>query len=145
MTHATRNCLQLSAGDFLLVATNANPGDAIKTYGLRWEIETLFSCLKGRGFNFEDTHIIDQERIKKLLVLLAVAFCWAHKIGEWQNMLKPIKIKKHGRPAISLFRYGLDYFVEAIVNMFCKIDLFKGCMDCIRISEAAFPMTERYF
>lgn len=137
--------LKLLDGDSLIVATNANPGDAIKTYGLRWEIESLFSCLKGRGFNFEDTHIVDQKRIKKLMALLAIAFCWAHKTGEWQHMLKPIKIKKHGRPAVSLFRYGLDYLVEAIANIFCKIDLFTKCLDCIRRSEAPLPMAERYF
>jgi hypothetical protein len=61
-------------GDLLIVVTNESPGDAIKIYGLRWEIETLFACLKSRGFNFEDTHITDHERIKKLFVLLAIAF-----------------------------------------------------------------------
>ncbi|MBK9040676.1 MAG: transposase [Bdellovibrionales bacterium] len=32
----------------------------------RWQIETLFSCLKSRGFNLEETHVTDLERIKKL-------------------------------------------------------------------------------
>jgi hypothetical protein len=35
---------------------------------LRWEIETLFGCLKGRGFNLEETRVVDYLRIKKLLV-----------------------------------------------------------------------------
>lgn len=86
----------------------------------------LFSCLKGRGFNFEDTHIIDRSRIKKLIVLLAVAFCWAHKTGEWRHEHRPIKIKRHGRPEISLFRYGLDYLVDLLANLFFKLDLFNA-------------------
>ena len=42
------------------------------------------------------------------MAVLAIAFCWAHKIGKWQNEVKPIKIKKHGRKAISIFRRGLN-------------------------------------
>ena len=56
-------CLKLSNGELLIVATNENPGNAIETYGIRGDFETLFGCLKGRGFNFEDTHITDQNRI----------------------------------------------------------------------------------
>lgn len=127
--------LKLFNGDFLIVVTNENPSNAIKTYRLRWEIESLFSCLKGRGFNFEDTHITDQERIKKLFVLLAIAFCWAHKTGEWQHEVNPIKIKKHGRPAVSLFRYGLDYLVNAVMKIFYQHDLFKTCLGKINNVE----------
>jgi hypothetical protein len=39
------------------------------------------------------------------------------KLGEWRNDFQElIKIKKHGRPAVSLFRYGLDYIIEAIAK-----------------------------
>ena len=113
----------------MIVATDQSPEDAISIYGIRWEIETLFGCLKGGGFHFEDTPITDRERIQKLFVLLAIAFCWAHKTGEWQHEIKPIKIKKHGRPTVSLFRRGLDYYiVNAIINLFYKPNLFKQCL-----------------
>lgn len=118
--------MKLVDGELLIVATTESPGLAITIYALRWEIETLFSCLKGRGFNFEDTHIIDRARIKKLIVLLAVAFCWAHKTGEWRHEHRPIKIKRHGRPEVSLFRYGLDYLVDLLANLFSKLDLFNA-------------------
>jgi hypothetical protein len=49
-------------------------------YGLRWEIETLFGCLKGRGFNLEDTRVVGYLRMKKLFVLPVIAFCWSHKV-----------------------------------------------------------------
>lgn len=127
--------LRLSDGDLLIVATNERPENAIKIYGLRWEIETLFGCLKGRGFHFEDTHIIDRERIKKIFVLLAIAFCWAHKTGEWQHEIKPIKIKKHGRLAVSLFRYGLDYLIEAISKVFHQSNLFENCLTRITLPQ----------
>lgn len=87
----------------------------IEIYALRRQIETLFSCLKSRGFSFEDTQVIDSRRIKRLLV---IAFCWAHRVGEYQPaQINAIKIKKHKRPAKSLFRTGLDKINEAFVQM----------------------------
>jgi len=133
--------LRLSDGDLLIVATNQEPEGAIKIYGLRWEIETLFGCLKGRGFHFEDTHVTDQERIKKLLVLLAMAFCWAHKTGEWQHEINPIKVKKHGRLAISLFRYGLDYLTQAILRVFQHHELFKNYLTRIKLPQQKLTLT----
>lgn len=135
--------LRLVDGDLLIVVTNESPGDALKIYGFRWEIETLFSCLKSRGFYFEDTHIIDYERIKKLFALLAIAFCWAHKTGEWRHEFRPIKIKKHGRPAISLFRYGLDYIIDVVLHLFRKSDLFENCLARIRPIELGLEITEK--
>jgi hypothetical protein len=136
------SALWLQGGDLLVVATDKEPGFSIKTYGLRWEIETLFSCLKGRGFNFEDTHITDPNRIKKLFVLLAVAFCWAHKTGEWRHAeVRPIKIKKHGRPAVSIFRYGLDYIIDVLVNSSSKFDLFKNCLDIFKPIKSSSNLT----
>lgn len=116
-------------GKLVIIATNANNEIAIKVYYKRWEIETLFQCLKGRGFNFEDTHIIDPHRIKKMVALLAIAFCWAHKTGEWRNKeVEAIKLKKHGRPAMSLFRYGLDFIRESLFKISVS---FNHCLKLI--------------
>jgi hypothetical protein len=112
------SALRLEDGELLIVATAKPCLDAIKTYALRWQIETLSGCLKGRGFNFEDTHVTDRRRIKRLLVVAVIAFCWAHRVGEWQHaQVKAIKIKKHQRPAKSLFRLGLDKINEVLVQM----------------------------
>lgn len=92
--------------------------DAIETYAARWQIETLFACLKGRGFNLEDTHVTNRLRIKRLLVVAVVAFCWAHRTGEWQHAyVKPIKIKKHQRLAKSIFKLGLDFIRDALLSV----------------------------
>lgn len=95
---------RLQDGELLIVASNKFSENAIDIYGKRWEIETLFSCLKGRGFNLEDTRVTDQKRIKRLLIVPVIAFCWAHKTGEWQHSnVKAIKTKKHKRLAKSFF------------------------------------------
>ena len=108
------SALRLEDGELLIVATGQPCLNAIDSYAKRWQIETLFSCLKSRGFNFEDTHITDRSRIKRLLVVAVIAFCWAHKVGEWLHEQKPIKVKKHGRLAKSLFRVGLDWICECL-------------------------------
>ena len=112
----------LGKGEYLiLVAPNFSekPEEEFKK---RWEIETLFGCLKTRGFNLEDTHLTDSERLSKLIALLAIAFCWVHKIGEWRAKLQPLKIKKHGYPAKSIFRYGFD-FLRKTLTKFDHLDL----------------------
>jgi hypothetical protein len=77
----------------------------------------LFSCLKGRGFNLEETRVTDRARIKRLLVIPVIAFCWAHVTGEWRNEnIKPIKVKKHKRLAKSYFKYGLDWVRDGLMK-----------------------------
>jgi len=113
------SALRLPDGELLITAADSLLADPIAHYGKRWEIETLFGCLKSRGFHFEDTHMVNPARIKKLLVLLSIAFCWAHKAGEWRHEEKPIPSKKHGRKAQSWFRYGLDYLRDILINHNC--------------------------
>lgn len=117
-------------GELMIVATNQMPKNAISLYLRRWEIECLFACLKGRGFRFEETHLVNRARIKKMMALLAIGFCWAHKTGEWRATIKPIRLTQHRnsiRPQSSYLRYGLDFIREIIVNPFKKIDEFR-CM-----------------
>lgn len=85
--------------DYLIVVSNQSSPNALEVYGIRWEIETLFGCLKTKGFYFEDTHITHRTRLKKLVAILSIAFCWAHLTGEWRHRHeKVIPLKKHGRP-----------------------------------------------
>jgi hypothetical protein len=58
--------LRLSDGQLLIVANASFNPKAIEEYGLRWEIETLFGCLKGQGFTLEDTRVVGYLRLKKL-------------------------------------------------------------------------------
>ena len=96
--------MRLKNGEYLIVLSNKSFG-IIKAYKQRWNIETLFGNLKSRGFRFEDTHLKKPERISKLLVLLALAFCYALQIGAWRiTQGKVITFKKTlGRPLKSIF------------------------------------------
>lgn len=111
------SALRLAEDDWLILAANQPLARPLEVYALRWEIENLFQCLKGRGFNIEDTRLTQYFRIKKMMALLAIGFCWAHKTGEWQAaVIKPLKVKNHGRLEKSLFRYGLDYLADKLTN-----------------------------
>ena len=129
------SALRLEDGELLLVVSPMFNASAIRDYALRWEIETLFSCLKGRGFNLENTRLTDPRRVKKLIAVLAIGFCWCYLTGEWQHdQKKVIKIKKHGRLSMSLFRYGLDYVQMAIQRLigFGKKEEFKEILAILR-------------
>ena len=101
----------------MIVVSNRELEAPLELYRWRWGIETLFSCLKSRGFRLEETHMIDSVKVEKLLFILAIAVCWAYKIGELKARKVPIVIKKHGRKMKSIFRLGLDLIREV---------LFKG-------------------
>lgn len=109
--------MRLASGENLIVIAPQYWATAIEDYAKRWEIETLFGCLKSRGFRLEETRVIEPERLKKLIALLALAFCWAHIVGEWLSRQKPLRTKKHGRKAKSIFRHGLDHLRRILCNL----------------------------
>lgn len=115
-------------GELMIVVTNDRPNVAIAIYLRRWEIENLFQGLKSRGFRFEDTHLTDNQRIDRLIAIMAVAFVWAHKVGEWQADKKPIPMKNFKisrRPQFSYFRYGLNFIRDSIIHINRSIRIFK--------------------
>ena len=108
-------CHRPARGERILLITNRTDlKQVLALYGQRWAIETTFACLKSRGFNLEDTHMTHPQRVHLLLGLLAWTLLWALLMGEQLHQRKPSPLKKHGRPAISLFRRGLDQLTQII-------------------------------
>jgi len=105
--------------EFLILVSFNKPEQAMEYYKQRWQIESLFKGLKSSSFNIEDTPITDLERLEKLFSLTMIAFVWCYKIGGYidQNIRK-IKIKKHGRRAMTVFKYGLDYLSKSLLTRF---------------------------
>ena len=108
-----------------VIVSFSKPDEAQSLYKERWQIESAFKALKTSGFNIEDTHLTDIERINKLFALVLVAFVWAYNVGITLNALRPIKIKKHGRKAKSLFKYGLTHLANVLFSN--DIADFKEC------------------
>ncbi|MBL8202866.1 MAG: transposase [Blastocatellia bacterium] len=88
---------------------------ALAQYRRRWRIETLFRALKTRGLDLEDPQVRHQDRLQKLVALLALTFCWCHRVNFWLHQQKARKKKKHGRWPQSLFRRGLDCLRRLLV------------------------------
>jgi len=71
--------LRLQDNSLLTVISSSYTPTLIDDYAERWGIETLFGILKTRGFNLEDTHIIDSERLSRLFALLTIGLCWVYR------------------------------------------------------------------
>jgi len=110
--------------EFLVVVSFNRPENALKTYALRWQVETLFRGLKTSGFNIEDTHVTELDRLEKLFSLTIIAFVWCYKIGDYiEENIKKIEIKKHGRRAVSVFKYGLNYLSRVLLSGFNNLNI----------------------
>lgn len=108
---------RLINGEYLILVSPEYVDSPGEQYSKRWGIETLFGSLKSRGFNLEDTRIQDPERICRLVALLAIAFTWAFVVGSWQAIVKDLKLKKHGYPARSIFRIGINMICRLLINL----------------------------
>jgi hypothetical protein len=109
--------LRLPDNSLLTIIAPSFEHTIIDDYAQRWGIETLFGIFKSRGFNLEDTHLIDSERLSRLFALLTFALCWAYRTGQWLSQTQPILIKTHGRKAKSIFRYGFDHLRSIFLNL----------------------------
>ena len=105
---------------YCYVVGQSRPETMIEDYRTRWEIESLFSCLKKRGFNLESCRLTAPERTDKFIALLAVAFCWSYSEGIRQAVKAPVRIARtrYGKswPAESKFHQGLLYLQEMLLN-----------------------------
>lgn len=94
------------------------PEQAVETYKSRWQIEKCFKSLKFNGFNVEDTHLADIDRIERIFAILTIAFLRAYLVGFFKHrFIKPIRTLNNGRLAFSFFKYGLDTIASVLLNI----------------------------
>lgn len=103
-----------SKKDYCIIVSSKNNLNSLEKYQMRWTIENMFGAFKTRGFNFEDTHMKDLDKIKKLIVIVSIVYTWCIWIGLWYNETVPIKLMTLGRKRKSIFKYGLDYLTSFI-------------------------------
>lgn len=99
-------CKRMKNDEVLIVITNQKltANQVLAVYKQRWTIESLFKNLKIAGFNWENTHMTDPERLTKLLIILSIATLFAYLIGIQQKI--PFR-KTVNCPLRSYFREGL--------------------------------------
>ncbi len=101
------------------MASKERNKDSIAEDKVRWQIETMFGCLKIAGLMREETQLTMAEKSSKLMMLVGLGLCLAMLMGEIQvKVLQNIKmkLKKNKRYAKSFFRVGLDALQNALFN-----------------------------
>lgn len=69
-----------------------------------------------------------QERMSNLFAIVMLAYIWCYLVGIFiHENIKKIKVLHHGRRAKSLFKYGLEYIAQCLLNHMnrYRIDIFK--------------------
>jgi len=114
------SALRNERGDLVVLIHSEEIKNPIRLYSKRWQIETMFKAFKKNGFNLEDTHVTDPDRIMTLLSILSIAFVVVYKQGIIQIVETPklLKRKKHGYFAKSIFRIGADYMQHLLLQIY---------------------------
>ena len=102
------------AGETLYLAYHGVGHKAITRYAWRWNVENMHQSMKGRGFDLEATRLTQGARLSVLFGVVVLAFVWCCLSGDFLARKSPPKKLKHGYPAKSLFRMGLDALQDAL-------------------------------
>ena len=115
---------------FLYLITNVDDIEqAAELYRIRWKIECCFKHLKTNGFNLESQAFTAPHKIELLMSILVLVYAMAIYEGviihqTEQVKTKTYKVKEHSGqirlvsyPEISVFRAGLAFMEEAIINL----------------------------
>lgn len=103
--------------EFQILVSYCEPEHAAAMYKQRWQIVTMFKGLKSSGFNIESSHVRNLDRMTNLFAIIMVAYVWCFLVGDHiHRHIKPVKILKHGRKAVSIFKYGLNYVSQSLIN-----------------------------
>ena len=65
-------------------------------------------------------------KIDRLMSVLAIGFVLSCRAGEAGDKRRAIRVKKHGRPAQSLFRAGLDRLVSVLFRGMRLLEVLGG-------------------
>lgn len=115
--------------DYLAILTNCSTTNALKEYKKRWTIETFFQSIKERGFDIEQTHLDQAERLKKLFAFVCLAFVICLSVGiDHHENVKSIEMKNHGYKQNSFFRVGLDKLKKALNHVFDDISSLNSIL-----------------
>ncbi|MBK1835709.1 IS4 family transposase [Roseibacillus ishigakijimensis] len=100
-----------------LISNRFYGAEALELYKLRWGIEQLFSHLKKRGFNLEDTHMSDAKKLEKLFAVVTLAFLYSYG---WGCHLRTTRKTPKAMARKSLFRQGLESILRLLNNPHLK-------------------------
>jgi len=91
---------------------------ACRYYRRRFQLETLFSDQKSRGFHIDKSHLSDPTRLSRLLLASSLAYIWLIHLGMlvFQDESLRSLIDRTHRTDKSLFRLGLDWIKYSMTH-----------------------------
>jgi hypothetical protein len=102
--------IQRGRDPYLYVISNKfKAKDALRIYKQRWSIELLFSHLKKRGFNLEDTHMTDATKLDRLFGVVTLSFFVTYSWGLFLSANTELRTPEKRK---SIFRLGLESLME---------------------------------
>jgi Transposase DDE domain len=113
-----------------LITTLKNASRAVELYKLRYRIEAFFKHLKTNGFQLEELNLQSGLRVRLMMALLVLAYTLSIVYGlkGYRRKYPPLK---HGSPAMSVFRAGLDLWQNHLSNFVLFLEMilvFYGCV-----------------
>ena len=97
--------------DLYVISNNFKAVRALNAYRKRWGIEVVFGHFKKKGFNLEDTHLREAQRIDRLIAVVTLSFFYCFG---WGMILKKLAPKSSKRARKSHFRLGLEEIAKLI-------------------------------
>lgn len=98
----------------------------LSEYRWRMRVEATFQDLKSRGWDWEDSHVRDLERIERMLLLLFLAVWWlAHLAASCIHNGRRWRYDRADRRDKSLLRIGRLYLFDLEQRATCRGDLIK--------------------
>ena len=116
------------APELQILVSYCNAEEAFEMYKLRWQGGDDVQGHEIKWLRYRRLHVRDHSRMSNLFAIIMIAYVWCCLVGIYINEnIKPITVLKHKRRAVSLFKYGLDYIFQSLVNHTnrYRIDVFK--------------------
>jgi len=100
-------------------------------YALRMRIEESFRDDQSGGFDLEHTRLKDPARLERLLLAVAIATLWCHKLGEQvlQNQALQDELDPGGKEReLSIFQLGLRFIKRCIATALERLPVLRLCL-----------------
>jgi hypothetical protein len=116
--------------EYLRLISSVSPASAMKYYGYRYRIETMFKHLKSNAFDLESLHVQKTYKIKMMMALVVLAYTLSVCYG-LQQYQRRITIKKHGYAEMSVLRYGLDKWQNHLQSFVVFLEYLAQYLGCL--------------
>lgn len=100
---------------WFLIADCPGKRKLITLYGVRMWTEEMYGDMKGHGFDLQETHLDDADRIARLVLAVCLTFVWFLTLGSWvvKRGLRHFVDRKSRRDK-SYFRIGWDWLERCL-------------------------------